>query len=181
MPHLVAPSEAIDGPVWWALRAEMRLAGSPRPGPGFSVRDLQTESGLDAIVSLTDNNSYDCSPLNRTVIVLEDLHAASTPTDPACELSLIRVAVATVRDLLDSHHGVLVHCAGGIGRTGTVIGAVLVSYGLAPPTVAAWLDELHRLRGHPGWPESPWQADVLDRFTPTAGQSSPEAPPGTSR
>ncbi|RLE19693.1 MAG: hypothetical protein DRJ50_11910, partial [Actinobacteria bacterium] len=168
-------------PVWWAVRGETRLAGAARPGPECDFHDLRAESGLDAIVSLTDDNSYDCSPLRRTIILLEDLYARSGPTDPASELGLVQQAVTTVRELLDRRLGVLVHCAGGTGRTGTVIGAVLVSYGIEAPTVAAWLDEVHRLRGNSGWPESPWQRDVLHRFTPAPDQSSPDAPPGTSR
>ena len=53
------------------------------------------------------------------------------------------------------------HCSGGIGRTGTVIGAVLVSLGIDAPDVVAWLDAVQKLRGRPGWPESPWPADAL--------------------
>ena len=32
---------------------------------------------------------------------------------------------------------------------------------LAPHDVVAWLDAVQKLRGRPGWPESPWPADAL--------------------
>jgi hypothetical protein len=45
---------------------------------------------------------------------------------------------------LDAGHTVYVHCLGGIGRTGTVIGCFLARHGLDGPTA---LDEIVRLRG----------------------------------
>jgi hypothetical protein len=73
----------------------------------------------------------------------------------------VAAAASATRALLDDGLGVIVHCAGGTGRSGTVVGAVLVSLGGAPDTVTAWLDAVHILRGRPGWPESPWQTDAL--------------------
>jgi hypothetical protein len=73
-------------------------------------------------------------------------------TDPNCR---------KVRELLDQQHGVLVHCEGGNGRSGTVIGAVLISYGIPALEVVNWLDEVHRLGGKSGWPESAWQRQAL--------------------
>lgn len=70
-------------------------------------------------------------------------------------------AASTVRDLLDAGEGVLVHCLGGTGRTGTVIGAVLRSYGMPVDEITLWLDSVHKLRGQQGWPESPWQSQAL--------------------
>jgi hypothetical protein len=59
---------------------------------------------------------------------------------------------------------------GGRGRTGTVLGVALVHLGHDPDAV---VDHLHRLaigRGRRGWPESPWQADVV--------RHAAEIPPG---
>jgi hypothetical protein len=53
-----------------------------------------------------------------------------------------------------------VHSAGGTGRTGCILGCTLVSLGYAPSDVIAYLDDLHRTRGQ-SWPESPWQAEVV--------------------
>jgi protein-tyrosine phosphatase len=50
---------------------------------------------------------------------------------------------------------------GGRGRTGTVIGVALVRIGHAADTTIEHLDRVARARGRRGWPESPWQAEVV--------------------
>ena len=59
--------------------------------------------------------------------------------------------------------GVVVHCHGGRGRTGSVIGSALVLLGHDPDTVIDWLYRVQRTRGRRGWPEQPWQAEVVLR------------------
>jgi protein-tyrosine phosphatase len=54
-----------------------------------------------------------------------------------------------------------VHCMGGRGRTGTVIGVALVMLGHDADDTVAYLDRVARARGRRGWPESPWQANVV--------------------
>ncbi len=56
----------------------------------------------------------------------------------------------TIDDALAEGHTVYVHCMGGIGRTGTVIGCYLVRHGLSGEEA---LKEIARLRG--GYVESP--------------------------
>jgi predicted protein tyrosine phosphatase len=99
---------------------------------------------------------------------LEDLAYGKVPTNPEGELIKIRRAVDAVIESLDRQDGVLVHCDGGTGRSGTVVGAVLVDMGERPGEVAAWLDRVHLTRGRSGWPESPWQSTVLEWFTGSA-------------
>jgi hypothetical protein len=176
----VRASKAVDGELWWALRVDKRLAGTACPAADTNFRNLQTLYGLDAIVSLVADTTYDRSPLRQVSIPLEDLYGGSVPSDPRSELRRIAEAVGTVRGLLDQQRGVLVHCEGGTGRTGTVIGAVLVSYGAPLSGIVTWLNEVHQLRGKPGWPESPWQQETIGWFAADTGQSS-LAPPGTSR
>jgi hypothetical protein len=50
---------------------------------------------------------------------------------------------------------------GGRGRTGTVIGVALVRLGHDPDAVIEYLHQLAVGRGRRGWPESPWQAEVV--------------------
>lgn len=146
----------------------------------MNFEDLQNEHRLSSVVSLVEHNPYDCLPLKRSVFPLDDLFGAAVPCDPSAEFDRVTGAVAKVRELLDQGHGVLVHCEGGTGRTGTVVGAVLVSYAIAAVEVVRWLDEVHQLRGQPGWPESPWQRETLFAMETRNGQPSPLAPPGTS-
>ena len=51
------------------------------------------------------------------------------------------------------------------GRTGTVIGAALVMLGHDPETVVDWLHRVQRTRGKRGWPEQPWQEQVVRETT----------------
>jgi len=86
-----------------------------------------------------------------------------------------------VREALAHGEGVVVHCAGGRGRTGTVLGATLVSLGFAPAEVVAHLDLVHKARGTSGWPESPWQSAILQRFVPKRPPSAASKALGRGR
>lgn len=59
----------------------------------------------------------------------------------------------------------------GIGRTGLVIGAMLVGAGHDPDEVTAWLDAVQRARGVRGWPQSPWQQAALETHASTSHRS----------
>jgi len=149
---------------YWIISEQPPLAGMPSPPPFFSWDDAK-QLGFHAVVCLTtDNPSYDAAPLSIMGVGLEDLCHGGYPSDPQAELLRIRRAVEGVLQLRRSGKGVIVHCAGGRGRSGTVIGGVLVACGTPIAEVARWLDHLHRSRGHDGWPESCWQLDVLKSF-----------------
>ena len=161
MIELVPLLEAVDEHLWWALRGELRLAGMPCPRDDFPFKELGERFGINTVVSLLGDIAYDCSPLRLEAFTLQDLYGGVVPGDPDAELERVIVAARAVRRLLDERQGVVVHCAGGTGRTGTVIGAALVSLGLSVDEVAAWLNSVHQRRGKSGWPESSWQFSVL--------------------
>ena len=77
----------------------------------------------------------------------------------------ILTAVDRIVSVLRAREGVIVHCAGGTGRTGTVIGGVLRRLGHSTEEVRGYLDRLNRRRGT-GWPESAWAGSLLDRIEP---------------
>lgn len=64
--------------------------------------------------------------------------------------------------------GVAVHCVGGTGRTGTVLACSLKGLGLQPEQVIDQMNAVNAARteyfGWKGWPESPWQKAMFDRF-----------------
>jgi protein-tyrosine phosphatase len=77
-------------------------------------------------------------------------------------------ALDTIDRLLDEGRVVYVHCWGGIGRTGTVVGSWLIRHGVVP---AEWaLDLLTELRsadrgaGHRRSPETGGQRDFVRRW-----------------
>ena len=83
------------------------------------------------------------------------------PEDEEDERKRIARAVEVTVQMLQARKGVVVHCVGGRGRTGTVLGCALREMGLASNDVVTFLDHTHKIRGKPGWPESPWQAALV--------------------
>ena len=174
-PSAMVPIEGVNMPreLYWVLSHPAPLAGMRYPHLGFPWAAL-ARFGFARVVCLTSEGTpYDPTPLTIAHSAqLEDLFHGSSPSSPRKELQLIREAVAVVREALAHGEGVVVHCAGGRGRTVTVLGATLVNLGFAPADVVAHLDLVHKARGTSGWPESPWQASVLQLFVP-------ERPPPT--
>jgi len=166
--------------LYWVLGDPSPLAGMRYPRAGFPWAAL-ARSGFSCVVRLiSDGAPYDPQPVKVAYSAqLEDLLHGSPPSRPRHELRLIREAVAVVSEALARGEGVVVHCGGGRGRTGTILGALLVSLGLAPAAVVAHLDLVHKARGTSGWPESPWQAGILQRFAPN--RRSPKALPAQGR
>jgi len=121
----------------------------------------------------SDQPLYDPSPLRPLVAVeLCDLAEVALPEDPEMEERAIRIISDAVVQRLQQDEGVIVHCAGGRGRTGTVIGSTLVKMGYPPTEVIAYLNALHGDRGKAGWPESQWQSDVVKRACSVAPESN---------
>lgn len=159
--------EGLDVPrrFYLVLRGPAPLAGMAYPSrdmPWPLVRGL----GIGHVLCLCgDRVDYTPRPLEVLgALGLQDLHGGNWPDDPAREEELVHRAVGLVNGRLDRGEGVVVHCVGGTGRTGTVLGCVLRSRGYAADEVLGYLDDVNRLRGRRGWPESPWQADMVRRF-----------------
>jgi hypothetical protein len=144
----------------------------PIVGMGYPARiewPLLHAEGVHHVVCLThDEPLYDAAPLAVTAVALEDMYAApaSGPRDATAELERVRHAADAVVQAVGRNEGVAVHCRGGRGRAGTVIGVALVRLGLDPTLVVAHLDAIHRARGKGGWPEHPWQASVVLTTSP---------------
>ena len=140
------------------------LAGMPYPR-GNVQWDVVAAGGVSIVLDLSGLPcSYDCTPIPRVPFDLEDLADERVPHDEKQQRKLVRRAVDEIARTRAALKGVLIHCDGGRGRTGTVLGAYLVTLGYAPSAVTNWLNWLHELRGRPGWPESCWQSDLLEEF-----------------
>jgi len=129
----------------------------PRPSTPWEVIK---KAGFQHVVCLAEDQvGYDPAPLKILYCVeLEDLYHGGLPVDPKWEDHLIRQAVAIAAERLLAGEGVVIHCMGGTGRTGTVIGCLLRHIGFPAQEVVAYLDGLNQARGRSGWPESFWQA-----------------------
>jgi atypical dual specificity phosphatase len=141
-----------------------RLAALARPQ---SVEDLRwlRRHGIDVLVSLTE------SPVPRQWVNDTGMFAVSVPVpDMAAptEGQLDHV-LAAIRKANASGMGVAVHCAAGLGRTGTVLAAYLVAGGMPAR------DALSRVRDlRPGSVETADQERALERY---ARRLAAPAPP----
>jgi protein-tyrosine phosphatase len=154
---------AMPAELYFLARQPVALAGMAYP----SRVDWQAlhDEGLRRVVCLThDEAPYDPTPLAITPIALQDLYTGYVPDDQDAERARIRRAATVVVDSLATGEGVAVHCRGGRGRAGTVLGCALVMLGHEPDTVVDYLDRIHTIRGKGGWPESAWQAETVRNF-----------------
>ena len=147
------------------LEGAAPLAGCQLP-LNFSEWERVFEAGFRHIVCLcSECPRYDPTPLRLAVAVeLDDLAERRRPFKPAQEAKRIREIAELVVSRLQRGEGVLVHCAAGRGRTGTVIGAALRILGVPAEQIIDHLDQVHWLRNGKEWPEAEWQADLLRRI-----------------
>jgi hypothetical protein len=161
---------AVPGDLWWVCIEPTPLAGMAYPRTG--AWDELAARGFGHVIDLTrDASKYDPSPLVSHASKLSDLIVRRRPPDAARDEARIATAAALVADRWRAGEGVVVHCLGGRGRTGAVIGSALVRLGHEPDAVVDWLHRVQRTRGRRGWPEQQWQAEVVGRAL--RGQQGP--------
>jgi hypothetical protein len=126
------------------------LAGMAFPAADFDWCALHAR-GFDLVVRLHPAD-YDAAPLAVRDVPLEDLHGGATPSDPDAEWARVWDAARIAADAVERGEGVVVHCCGGTGRTGTVVACALRLRGRSADEAIATV-KAHR----PDWPESAWQ------------------------
>ncbi|HMK48258.1 MAG TPA: tyrosine-protein phosphatase [Methanocella sp.] len=164
----IAEMPRVDGmstpfEVYTVIKEPALLAGMRYP-IGISWDKLK-EAGFTSIVCLSENYpSYDPSPLQELhTVCLEDL-CCGGPLDSKLQEKLVRSATKTVFEGLGMGEDIIIHCMGGTGRTGTVIGCVLRELGVPANTVIGYLNDLNVARGVGGWPENKWQAEMVWKY-----------------
>jgi len=147
------------------LKEPALLAGMAYPAMGMPWHRLFNAGFSNVVCLCSDHIDYDPSPLRvLRAVEMEDLHHGNEPEFPRRDERLVREAVGAINEKLAMGEGVAVHCVGGTGRTGTVLGCVLRSKGYPADEVIGYLDELNKARGRRGWPEATWQAEMLRRY-----------------
>jgi protein-tyrosine phosphatase len=134
------------------------LAGMRFPAPDTDWRALHHRRF--AVVIRLHPADYDPAPLVAHDLVLEDLYGGATPADPAREKRRVWEAARLAAQHVAHGDGVIVHCLGGKGRTGTVLVCALRELGRSTDDA---IDTVRAQR--PQWPESPWQ-EKLARSEP---------------
>ncbi|MGB9939010.1 protein-tyrosine phosphatase family protein [Methanosarcina sp.] len=171
-PSLLSPTsmpviEGIRIPLTFyvVLKEPALLAGMSYPAMSTPWEKIGN-AGFSGVVCLCDSEvSYDPYPLKVLFSAeLEDLHYGNAPYDPETLEWLVRRAASIVKREMDAGKGIVVHCVGGIGRTGTVLGCVLRDLGFSADEVVNYLDRTNKSRGFRGWPETEWQAEMVRRY-----------------
>jgi protein-tyrosine phosphatase len=159
-PEALRSIPGLDSPqrFYQVLRVPAPFAGMsfPNSPPWKSI----AAAGFQSLVCLTDNTPpFDPSPLSvLRALKFKDLIGGAFPDDPQREARMLRDVVQTVVEELRSSRGVVVHCAGGTGRTGTVIACTLAALGMSQEAVLEYMASVNTARRKSsGWPESEWQ------------------------
>jgi hypothetical protein len=150
---------------YWVLRHPTPLAGMPYPSARTPWAAI-AEAGFAHVVCLHEASpAYNPAPLSILhAVALEDLVFGDPPREPEREAARIQAAAAVALDKLAAGEGVIVHCYGGRGRSGTVLGCILRQLGYAGVDICDYFDRLHKARGKTGWPEAAWQGDLITRL-----------------
>lgn len=151
--------EAVAPLMWMAAWKPAPLAGMPYPDVGLRWRDL-ADAGFAHLLRLHPC-SVDPAPLALHEMPLEDLAHGQPPADPRREEGLIRAAAELAAGAAARGEGVIVHCLGGSGRTGTVLALTLRLLGHSGEQA---VDAIHTAR--PAWPESSWQEEIVRSARP---------------
>ena len=155
----------VPGELYWVLKSPAPLAGMQYPRADFPWSHVKM-AGFSRVVSLRPGK-YHPAPL--TVLLaerLEDLAHGGLPRSAGTEAEAVKRAVVATVSSLRAGEGVVIHCEGGRGRTGTVLGCVLRELGYEGGVVVDYLDRVHKARGNPGWPESRWQEELVRAWKP---------------
>jgi atypical dual specificity phosphatase len=116
------------------------LAALGRPGSAEEMTWLR-QQGIEVLLSLTEERPRrDWSDEAGLLVFHEPLEDMEAPTQEQLDR-----AVSAITRALDSKMPVAVHCGAGLGRTGVVLAAYLVSKGM---NAAAAIARVRKLRPH---------------------------------
>lgn len=145
--------------------------GSSKSGPRWErdldadLRRLIDHHGMDVLVCLLENHELARYMIHNLIPTAEVLGikvlrlpipdgGVLPRPGPVAEL------IAAIREQTDQGKRVVVHCAGGLGRTGTIAGCYLVEFGMSADEA---IETLHRVRGR-NCPETRGQEEFIAMY-----------------
>jgi protein-tyrosine phosphatase len=152
---------------------EGRLLAGEYPGsfdPETTRRrmDAFLEAGIDTFFNLTRANelpSYEnILKEEARIYSLNPIHQRFPIPDHAIPTyASMKTILDTIDHALEEGHNVYIHCWGGVGRTGTVIGCYFVRHGMNPREALAQVNSLYKTRpGDPSLPTSPESLEQMN-------------------
>jgi protein-tyrosine phosphatase len=149
---------------FWVV--EGRVLAGKYPGARF---DGDTGSTLEALLQAGVRTFVDLTKAGELLPYTHALpegvaHTRVAIKDMSCpEQAQVREALDRIDAGLD--RGVVyVHCRGGCGRTGVIVGCYLVRLGEAPPRALQRVDELTRVLGEHPCPETREQRALVETW-----------------
>ena len=145
------------GPIpdsYWLVDGKLLAGEYPATSNPAATREKLAkflDAGIRTFVDLTEHRDY-LAKYDEALRALADERGIETrhirfgipdlciPSDP----SLTRRVLDTIRDEIAKGRPVYVHCWGGIGRTGTMIGCWLVEQGMSGPEALERIAELRK-------------------------------------
>lgn len=159
---------------YWVVPGRLAAGAYPNPVGPASKLDQLIEAGINLFVNLTqDYPGGTDAHMNRYDIPATDRHAIVVRRQIPDEGVTTGAEMVTTLDVIDRHlgHGcnVYVHCWGGSGRTGTVVGCWLRRHSYADATdVIDLLGSLRRQGDRKGGsnptPQTPSQYRMVEEW-----------------
>ena len=154
----------MSNPFDWIV--QNRLIASQYPDSDVRLSELRS-CGVRTIINLTDRR-HDAAALQASGMTEVQL---AVPDFTAPLPATLQAAIAAIDEANRRGQVVAVHCQGGLGRTGTVVAAWLVTQGLDADAAIA------RVRSvRPGSIETPEQEQSVHEFAAAWAKSSPLTP-----
>ncbi len=132
------------------------LAATARPADAHAALEFFREEGITSIVSLTERPFAPAAYLEEFGF---DYHHIPVEDFSAPEMDQVEEFVAIVKKAKEEGGRVVVHCAAGRGRTGTMLACYFVSMGMTPEEALA---KVRALR--PGSVETELQEDAVREY-----------------
>ena len=124
------------------------------------------DAGITLFIDLTEAGEYTLKPYALLLPMEAEHRRMSIPDMGVPSPEEMRQILATIDQALEAGQVVYVHCYGGIGRTGTVVGCYLVEHGMSGKEALKHIARLRRDTGDGGRrsPETRAQRAMVRRW-----------------